>query len=132
MEVNSSQKWRVDDAEALERPEAGERGAKRCGILKKEAYQVKISDTFEALKISSFSDCTKVSCRTIKEFSSWIYTAMKLVGSDVKFNWSRPFVCCDNVTCKRCALPYAEARTTPCRWRGGEGGNGGVVDHFLD
>ena len=26
---------------------------------------------------------------------------MKLVGSDVKFNWSRPFVCCDNVICKR-------------------------------
>jgi hypothetical protein len=56
MEVNSSQKWRVDDAEALARPEAGERGAKRCGI--KEAYQVKISDTFEALKNLSFSDCT--------------------------------------------------------------------------
>jgi hypothetical protein len=42
MEVNSSQKWRVDDAEALvARPEAGERGAKRCGIKKKKAYQVK-------------------------------------------------------------------------------------------
>ena len=53
MEVNSSQKWRVDDAEALVRPEAGKRGTKRCGI-KKKAYQVKISDTFEALKISSF------------------------------------------------------------------------------
>jgi hypothetical protein len=48
MGVNSSQKWRVDDAEALARPAAGERGAKRCGINKE--YQVKISDTFEALK----------------------------------------------------------------------------------
>jgi len=48
MEVNSSQKWRVDDAEALARPAAGERGAKRCGINKE--YRVKICDTFEALK----------------------------------------------------------------------------------
>jgi len=69
MEVNSSQKWRVDDAEALARPVAGERGAKRYGIEK--AYQVKISDTFEALKNKSFSDCTKLSCRIIKAFSSW-------------------------------------------------------------
>jgi hypothetical protein len=48
MEVNSSQKWRVDDAEALARPEVGELGAKRFAI--KKEYQVKISDTFEVLK----------------------------------------------------------------------------------
>ena len=58
MEVNSSQKWRVDEAEALARPVAGEGGAKRCGI--KKEYQVKISDTFEAWKNFVFERLHKV------------------------------------------------------------------------